>query len=74
MPKPVRGVVKGNVVVPEEPFVLPEGAEVVISLPPGLCLLKHAGVWRDLENLDNLVAQIYGNRTAREQPVSKCTC
>ena len=70
MPKPVRGVVKGNVIIPVEPSVLPEGAEVMINLPPNLCLLKHAGVWRDLEDLDNVVAEIYGNRTAKEEPVS----
>ena len=70
MPKAVKGVVKGNVVVPEEPFALPEGAEVMINLPPNLCLLKHAGVWRDLEDLDTLVAEIYANRTVKEEPVS----
>ena len=70
MPKPVRGVVKGNVVVPEEPYVLPEGAEVVISLPPGLCLLRHAGVWHDLEDLDKLVADIYETRAVNEEPAS----
>lgn len=70
MPKPMKGVVKGNVIVPEEPFVLPEGAEVVINLPPNLCLLKHAGIWRDLEDLDRLVAEIYESRTVKEEPVS----
>ena len=70
MPKALKGVVKGNVIVPEEPFALPEGAEVMISLPSNLSLLKHAGVWCDLEDLDRLVAEIYENRTVNEEPAS----
>jgi len=69
MPKVVKGVVKGDVIVPEEPSALPEGAEVMINLPPNLCLLKHAGTWRNLEGLDKLVAEIYERRTAKGEPV-----
>lgn len=70
MPKVVKGVVKGNVIIPEEPSAFPEGAEVMINLPPNLCLLKHAGVWRDLKDLDKLVAEIYKNRTVKEELAS----
>ncbi len=42
--KTIKGVVEGNVVVPEEPAILPEGAEVTINLPTNLRLLRHAGV------------------------------
>ena len=70
MPRLVKGVVKGNVIVPEEPSAFLEGAEVMIKLPPNLCLLKHAGVWRNLEALDKLVAEIYVNRTVKEEPAS----
>jgi len=69
MPKVVKGVVKGDVIVPEEPSAFPEGAEVMINLPPGLCLLKHAGVWRNLKDLDKLIVEIYKNRTVKEEPV-----
>jgi len=70
MPRLVKGVVKGNVIVPEEPSAFLEGAEVMINLPPNLCLLKHAGVWRNLQDLDKLVAEIYENRTVKEEPAS----
>ena len=69
MPKVVKGVVKGDVIVPEEPSAFPEGAEVMINLPPNLCLLKHAGAWRNLKDLDKLIVEIYKNRTVKEEPV-----
>lgn len=65
MPKTIKGIVKGDVIVPEDYSALPEGAEVVINLPPNLYLLKHAGVWRDLDGLDNLVEEIYKSRTIK---------
>jgi hypothetical protein len=64
MPK----VVKGRVIIPEESSAFPEGVEVMINLPPNLCLLKHAGVWGNLKDLDKLVAEIYEKRTVREEP------
>jgi hypothetical protein len=60
MLKTIKGVVEGKVVVPEEP--VPEGAVVTINLPPNLRLLRHAGVWRNLEGLDELVVEIYRTR------------
>ena len=70
MPKVVKGVVKGNVIIPEEPSAFPEGAEVIINLPPNLSLLKHAGVWCNLKDLDKLVAEIYEKRTAKREPAA----
>lgn len=68
MSKVVKGIVKGSVIIPEEPSAFPEGAEVMINLPPNLCLLKHAGIWRNLKDLDKLVAEIYKNRTVKGEP------
>jgi hypothetical protein len=70
MPKAVKGVVKGDVIVPDEPSAFPEGTEVTINLPSNLRLLKHAGVWRNLKDLDKLVAEIYDNRTVKQEPGS----
>jgi len=69
MSKVVKGVVKGSVIIPEEPSAFPEGAEVMINLPPNLCLLKHAGIWRNLKDLDKLVVEIYESRTVKGEPV-----
>ncbi len=62
MSKAIKGAVEGNVVVPEESAILPEGAEVTINLPSNLRLLRHAGVWRNIEGLDELVEEIYRTR------------
>jgi hypothetical protein len=70
MSRAIKGVVRGNVIVPDEPFALPEGAEVMIDFPSNLSLLKHAGVWRDLDDLDKLVAEIYESRTVKGEPAS----
>ena len=67
MPKTIKGIVKGDVIVPEDFTILPEGAEVAISLPPNLCLLRHAGVWCGLEGLDELVEEIYKARTIKRE-------
>lgn len=69
MPKTIQGIVKGDVIVPEDSTALPEGTEVVINLPPSLCLLKHAGVWSDLEGLDEVVEEIYRTRTTERETV-----
>lgn len=67
MLKTIKGVVEGNVVVPEEPATLPEGAVVTINLPTNLRLLRHAGVWRNLEGLDELVEEIYRTRAIKKE-------
>jgi len=59
MAKVIKGVVKGNVIVPEEPLSLPEGTRVTINLPSKLCLLRHAGVWRYRDDLDRVIEEIY---------------
>jgi hypothetical protein len=63
MPKTIKCVVKGKVIVPEDSTALPEGTEVVINLPSKLCWLRHAGVWRDQEGLDGIIEEIYKSRT-----------
>jgi len=65
MLKAIKGVVEGNVVVPEEP--VPEGAVVTINLPTNLRLLRHAGVWRNLEGLDELIGEIYRTRAIKRE-------
>ena len=67
MLKTIRGVVEGDVVVPEEP--VPEGTLGVetINLPTKLRLLRHAGVWRNLEGLDELVGEIYRTRAIKRE-------
>jgi len=68
MLKTIKGVVEGNVIVPEES--VPEGAVVTINLPTSLRLLRHAGVWRNLKGLDELVEEIYRTRAIkREAPL-----
>ena len=67
MLKTIKGVVEGNVVVPERPAILPEGAEVTINLPPNLRLLRHAGVWRNIKGLDELVEEIYRTRAIKRE-------
>ena len=67
MSKTIKGIIKGNVIILEDSTILPEGTEVVINLPPNLCLLKHAGVWRDLDGLDELVEEIYKTRTIKRE-------
>ena len=65
MLKAIKGVVEGNVVVPEES--VPEGAVVTINLPTNLRLLRHAGVWRNLEGLDELIGEIYRTRAIKKE-------
>ena len=65
MLKAIKGVVEGNVVVPEES--VPEGAVVTINLPTNLRLLRHAGVWRNLEGLDELIGEIYRTRAIKRE-------
>jgi len=65
MLKTIRGVVEGDVVVPEEP--VPEGTVVTINLPTKLRLLRHAGVWRNLEGLEELVGEIYRTRAIKRE-------
>jgi hypothetical protein len=67
MLKTIKGVVEGKVVVPEEPAVLPEGIVVTINLPTNLRLLRHAGVWRNLEGLDDIVGEIYRTRAVKRE-------
>jgi predicted DNA-binding antitoxin AbrB/MazE fold protein len=70
MSKTIKGVVEGNVIVPKGPAVLPEGTEVTINVPTNIRLVKHVGVWRNLEGLDELTKEIYKNRTfKREVPL-----
>ncbi len=65
MLKTIKGVVEGEVVVPEEP--VPEGTVVTINLPTTLRLLRHAGVWRNLEGIDELVGEIYRTRAIKRE-------
>jgi len=65
MLKTIKGVVEGNVVVPEEP--VPEGTVVTINLPTNLRLLIHAGVWRNLEGIDELIEEIYRTRAIKRE-------
>jgi hypothetical protein len=65
MLKTIKGVVEGNVVVPEEP--VPEGTVVTINLPTNLRLLRHAGVWRNLEGIDELIGEIYRTRAIKRE-------
>ncbi len=65
MLKTIKGVVEGNVVVLEEP--VPEGTVVTINLPTNLRLLRHAGVWRNLEGIDELIGEIYRTRAIKRE-------
>jgi len=67
MPKTIKGVVKGAVIVPEDSGTLPEGTRVVINLPSKSCWLRHVGVWHDRKNLDEIVEEIYRTRTIPEE-------
>ncbi|MDI6886176.1 MAG: hypothetical protein QMD22_07540 [archaeon] len=65
MLKTIKGVVEGKVVVPEEP--VPEGTVVTINLPTNLRLLRHAGAWRNLGGLDELLVEIYRTRAVKRE-------
>ena len=67
MSKTIKGVVERNVIVPEEPAILPEGSEVTINLPTNIRLVKHVGVWRNIEGLDELTRENYKNRTIKRK-------
>lgn len=67
MPKTIKGVVKGDVIVPEDAGTLPEGMSVIINLPARSCWLKHVGVWHGRENFEELIGEIYRSRTIPEK-------
>lgn len=61
----VRGTVKGNIVVLEKGAVLPDGATVTVRLSSKESWLKHAGVWADWKELDEMLQDIYRTRTTK---------
>ena len=63
MGKQVRGTVKGHIVELEPGADLPDGATVTVRLVSKDAWLKHAGVWADWAELDELVHDIYRTRT-----------
>lgn len=65
MAKVVRGTVKGNVVVLEKGAALPDGATVTVRLSSNESWLKHAGVWADWMELDEMLRDIYRTRTTK---------
>ncbi|MBI4607496.1 MAG: hypothetical protein HY726_00625 [Candidatus Rokubacteria bacterium] len=69
MARVVRGTVKGQIVVLEEGARLPDGATVTVRLSSKESWLKHAGVWADWRELDEVLREIYGTRTIKpEEP------
>jgi hypothetical protein len=65
MAKVVKGTVKDHVIVLEKGATLPEGATVTVRLSSRESWLKHAGVWADWEELDEVLREIYRTRTAK---------
>ncbi len=71
MVEPIRGVVKGNVVIPEKGAELPEGVTVEIRVIPKAS--KRAwepfiGLWADQPEWDRIVEEIYRARTLKLEP------
>ena len=65
MAKVVRGTVKGQIVILEEGARLPDGARVTVQLASKERWLKHAGVWADWHDLDEVLRDIYRARTTK---------
>ena len=65
MARTVKGTVKGHVVVLEEGAALPDGATVTVRLSSKESWLKHAGVWVDREEPDEILRDIYRTRTSK---------
>ena len=59
----LKGIVINGKIVLKEPLVLPEGVEVEIIPPAKYRILKHAGIWKNLDNVDMLIKEIYDSRT-----------
>jgi len=65
MARVVRGTVKGDIVVLDKGAVLPDGATVTVRLSSKESWLKHAGVWVDGEEPDEILRDIYRTRTSK---------
>ena len=63
MPKVIKGVIKGKTIVLKKPIDLPEGTEVTMNFTPKIRLLRHAGVWKNCNDLDGIIKEIYESRT-----------
>jgi hypothetical protein len=71
MVESIRGVVRGNVVIPEKGAELPEGVAVEIRVIPKAS--KRAwepfiGLWVEQPEWDRIVEEIYRARTLKLEP------
>ena len=69
MKKTLNGKVKGNTVVLPEDLHLPDGTEVEVNLPAKVRLLRHAGIWKNREDLKDIEKIIYESRIISDKEV-----
>ena len=70
MKKTLNAKIKGNVIILPKEVHLPDGTEVEINLPAKVRLLRHAGVWKDKDDLKDIEKIIYDNRTVSDKEVN----
>ena len=70
MKKTLNGKIKGNTVILPEDIHLPDGPEVEINLPAKVRLLRHAGVWKNRDDLKDIEKTIYESRMVSDKEVS----
>jgi len=64
----MKGVVRGNVIVPDSPDGLIDGTEVEIFLLNSVDPI--CGIWQDDRSAEEIVKEIKGSRFSRERSIN----
>ncbi|MEO0095346.1 MAG: hypothetical protein ABIL66_05580 [candidate division WOR-3 bacterium] len=71
MEKVIKGIVKDKKIILEKPVGLPDGSEVGVILISKYRILRHAGVWKDRKDIDDLLKEIYAARSVKSEKASQ---